>query len=190
MSLIIALDFDNAKDADDLISQTREFCSVYKVGLELFISEGPRILDLISKKYNAGIFLDLKLHDIPNTVAKSVSKIISYENIKFLTIHTLGGQVMMRAAQKIILDNKSNCQILGVSVLTSHSDEDLEQIGLSNKIKNIRETALNLVKLGYEAGLRAFVCSPHEAKLLKDDLGQNITLVCPGVRPNNSLLNS
>src|SRR5262249_13216728 len=124
----------------------------------------------------ANIFLDLKLHDIPNTVARAVESAAAL-GVQLLTIHLSGGAEMIRAATAA---RKGNFSVLGVTVLTSASDETLREIGVAGKMEN---QVLRLAQLGVENGIDGIVASPHEIKVLRAEFGDKIKIVVPGVRP-------
>jgi orotidine-5'-phosphate decarboxylase len=155
--IIVALDVATRKAALDLVSQLREDISLFKVGLQLYTASGP---DLVREIIASGakVFLDLKLHDIPNTVAGAVES-ASELGAQMLTIHLSGGAEMIRAA---VNARKENMSILGVTVLTSATQETLNEVGISDKIDN---HILRLGKLGLAAGIDGLVASPFEAGL-------------------------
>lgn len=171
--LIVALDFDNAADALNLLNNLDPKRCMVKVGLELFISEGWKILDLISVK-GFEIFLDLKLHDIPNTVSGAIRKISNF-NVALTTIHLSGGRDMIEAATSV----KGDVKILGVSILTSLSNEDIFEI-TSSKFDNHFD---NLITIAINTDVDGIVCSPNELSLLSDF---NKLKVVPGIRNNIS----
>ena len=167
--LIVALDFDSAESALKFLENLDPKKCLVKVGLELFISEGWKILDLISEK-GFEIFLDLKLNDIPNTVANSVRKISNF-NIALTTIHLNGGKDMIEAASL----EKGNIKILGVSILTSLSKNDIFEITNSNFDVYFN----NLISIASNTNIDGVVCSPNELDKLKNF---NKLKVVPGIR--------
>ncbi len=167
--LIVALDFNNAKEALIFLENLDSSKCLVKVGLELFISEGWRILELISEK-GFEIFLDLKLHDIPNTVANSVKKISNF-NVAMTTIHLSGGKDMIEAAAS----ERGNIKILGVSILTSLSKNDIFEITDSNFDIYFN----NLISIASNTDVNGIVCSPNELDKLKNF---NKLKVVPGIR--------
>ena len=171
--LIVALDFDNADKALNFLNNLDPNKCLVKVGLELFISEGWKILDLISDR-GFEIFLDLKLHDIPNTVAKSIKKISNF-NVALTTVHLNGGMSMLEAASS----EKANIKILGVSILTSLSKEDIFEITDTNFDVYFN----NLISIASSSNVDGVVCSPNELDRLKDF---NKLKVVPGIRNNIS----
>ncbi len=171
--LIVALDFDNADKALNFLNNLNPNKCLVKVGLELFISEGWKILDLISDR-GFEIFLDLKLHDIPNTVAKSIKKISNF-NVALTTVHLNGGMNMLEAA----CSEKANIKILGVSILTSLSKEEIFEITDTNFDVYFN----NLISIASSSNVDGVVCSPNELDRLKDF---NKLKVVPGIRNNIS----
>ena len=167
--LIVALDFDNADKALNFLNNLDPNKCLVKVGLELFISEGWKILDLISER-GFEIFLDLKLHDIPNTVAKSIKKISNF-NVALTTVHLSGGISMLEAASS----EKGNIKILGVSILTSLSQKEIFEITDTNFDVYFN----NLISIASSTNVDGVVCSPNELDRLKDF---NKLKVVPGIR--------
>ena len=167
--LIVALDFDNADKALNFLNNLDPNKCLVKVGLELFISEGWKILDLISDR-GFEIFLDLKLHDIPNTVAKSIKKISNF-NVALTTVHLSGGISMLEAASS----EKGNIKILGVSILTSLSQNEIFEITDTNFDVYFN----NLISIASSSNVDGVVCSPNELDRLKDF---NKLKVVPGIR--------
>lgn len=178
--IIVAVDKTDLKEAKNLISQVKDSVGVIKLGLEFFVANGPNAVKEIAK--NQDVFLDLKLHDIPNTVAKATQNAASL-NVRMITIHTLGGFLMMKAAADSIKKIKNRPLILGVTVLTSMENKDLKDIGIKNKTE---KQVVKLASLAKKAGLDGVICSPHEIKILRKELGKNFKLVVPGIRPSGS----
>ena len=174
--IIVALDLPTKQRALEIVSQLRASVSFFKVGLQLYTAEGPAIVHEILAS-GAKVFLDLKLHDIPNTVARAVQSAADL-GVEMLTIHLSGGSEMVRAA---VAARKGNMSILGVTVLTSANDETLRELGISDRIDN---QVLRLAKLGVSAGVQGVVASPHEVKTLRAAIGDKIKIVTPGVRPS------
>ncbi len=149
--------------------------SFFKVGLQLYTAAGPEIVRAIAAT-GAGVFLDLKLHDIPNTVAKAVAA-AGELGVQMLTIHLAGGRAMIDAA---IAAKALNLKLLGVTVLTSADAQTLEQTGVNSTVE---DQVLRLAKLGVEGGIDALITSPHEVKMLRAEIPAEIELITPGVRP-------
>ncbi|MCH6257802.1 orotidine-5'-phosphate decarboxylase [Puniceicoccaceae bacterium K14] len=179
--LILALDIEDKKEAIDLVNSTGDQLEWIKVGLQMFTKYGP---DYIHELSNLGkkIFLDLKLHDIPNTVAKAIES-LSALPIDMLTLHTCGGLEMMQWAVKAQENSKPDLQLLGVTVLTSMDDNGLRQMDIR---QSAAERVVHLAGLAQEAGMSGLVCSTHEVVALKEKFGKQFKLVTPGVRPAGS----
>jgi len=174
--IIVALDVPTKKEALKLVEKLRDQISFFKIGLQLYTEEGPGIVRTVSAT-GSKVWLDLKLHDIPNTVAKAVES-ASRLGVQMLTIHLSGGSEMVRAATAARI---KNMLLLGVTVLTSATEETLREIGIQGKID---DQVLRLAKLGVEAGIDGVVASPHEIKSLRREFGNKIRIVVPGIRPN------
>ena len=174
--IIVALDVPTKKEALKLVEKLRDQVSFFKIGLQLYTEEGPGIVRTVSAT-GSKVWLDLKLHDIPNTVAKAVES-ASRLGVQMLTIHLSGGSEMVRAATAARI---KNMLLLGVTVLTSATEETLREIGIQGKID---DQVLRLAKLGVEAGIDGVVASPHEIKSLRREFGNKIRIVVPGIRPN------
>jgi orotidine-5'-phosphate decarboxylase len=176
--LIVALDVATKEKALALIKELRDQISFFKIGLQLYTAEGPEIVRAV-RATDANVFLDLKLHDIPNTVALAVESAAQLE-IEMLTIHLSGGEAMVRAA---VSAKPRDLLLLGVTVLTSADEQTIRQIGISEKIEN---HVLRLAKLGVENGIDGIVASPHEIIMLRREFGDKIKIVVPGIRPAGS----
>jgi len=173
--IILALDTKDLDTAKSWIAATRESVGVYKVGLEFFLKFGSSGLRELRNEGEFDLFLDLKLHDIPNTVAGAVRSIVDLKP-KFLTVHASGGSEMINQAATAGPD----IAITGVTILTSLSDTDLFTIGYAN---NARESAVALAKLAVGSGARAIVSSPFEVSDIRSSVPSEIALITPGVRP-------
>ena len=176
--IIVALDVPTAAAAHTVVKEIGDAVSFYKVGLELFLAEGPSVLELLREE-GKRIFLDLKFHDIPRTVEHAVQSVLKYRP-DLLTIHASGGQAMVAGAAKEIQEAGASSQLLAVTVLTSLNQDDLVQMGV---VRPVAEQVVSLGKLAVEAGANGLVCSPLEVSLLRQALGAEPVLVTPGVRP-------
>ncbi|MEI8288749.1 MAG: orotidine-5'-phosphate decarboxylase [Verrucomicrobiota bacterium] len=180
--IIVALDVPSAEHALKLAEQVAPAVGAFKIGKELFVSAGPDIVKHI-RATGASVFLDLKFHDIPNTVAKAIAAATRLD-VQMLTIHTSGGGEMMRAAEKSAQDTaKALSQpaplVLGVTVLTSSDANTLAEIGCQT---NVGHQVERLATLAVKSGLRGLVCSPLEIADLRLILPPEIQLVTPGIR--------
>jgi orotidine-5'-phosphate decarboxylase len=173
--LIVALDVSSAQGARELVSTIGAAAGIYKVGLQLFAAEGP---GLVREFVNSGlkIFLDLKLHDIPNTVSWAVKSAADL-GVTMLTVHSGAGSDVLRAAVEAA---SRKLAILAVTVLTSFSDEDLEETGVSDPVPS---QVLRLAALARGAGCSGIVTSPRETALIRRFMGEGFAIVNPGVRP-------
>jgi orotidine-5'-phosphate decarboxylase len=180
--IIAALDVPSVEQALQLAEQIAPAVGAFKIGKELFVSAGPDILKKI-RATRAAVFLDLKFHDIPNTVAKAVAAATRLD-VQMLTIHTSGGSEMMRAAEKSAQETAKSLGltaplVLGVTVLTSSNNETLAEIGCE---ADTEKQVLRLAELAVKSGLRGLVCSPLEIVALRKILPPHIQLVTPGIR--------
>ena len=180
--IIIALDVKNQAEVLKILACLPE-ARIFKVGLELFTAEGPAVIELV-RNHGRDVFLDLKFHDIPNTVAGAVRAAVRH-GVSMLTIHTSGGKEMMSRALEAAREEseKSNLNmplLLGVTILTSLKDKDLNEIGFSS---GSQAQVLRLAQLAWQAGLKAVVCSPQEIELLRTELGPELKIITPGIRP-------
>jgi orotidine-5'-phosphate decarboxylase len=172
---IIALDMDNPKTALDLVRKIKGEVSFFKVGLQLYTREGPAFVrDL--RREGVDVFLDLKMHDIPQTISNAVEGACDLE-VRFLTIHTSGGAEMISAAVQAA--KGSATQVLGITVLTSLDDQALREIGFDHSTTG---QVLHLARLATKCGLTGLVCSPLEIEQIRQLVGRDIILVTPGIR--------
>jgi orotidine-5'-phosphate decarboxylase len=174
----VALDARDLETAAKWARAVSPYVSTLKVGLELFSRFGPESVDAVRGGSRCDMFLDLKLHDIPATVA-GAAKSVARLRPAFLTVHATGGSTMVRAAVEAVPDTR----VAAVTVLTSLSDDDLAAVGLSGPpIDAVRR----LATLAVEAGAGAVVCSPHEVAAVRSEVGPDVVLITPGVRPVGS----
>ncbi|HQS36895.1 MAG TPA: orotidine-5'-phosphate decarboxylase [Methylotenera sp.] len=179
--IIVALDYADADSAFKLVSQLDPNLCRLKVGKELFTAAGPQFVEKLTRS-DFGVFLDLKFHDIPNTVAKACSA-ASNLGVWMLNVHASGGMGMMQAAKQAVDSNSNNPLLIAVTVLTSMNQQTLNQIGIHTELAT---HVLNLATLTQQAGLDGVVCSAMEAKSLRTTLGNDFCLVTPGIRPTNA----
>jgi len=179
--LIVALDVPSAAEAQKLVAQIGDSAAIYKIGKQLFTSEGPALVrELVSS--GRKVFLDLKYHDIPNTVASAVRSAADL-NVAMLTVHALGGSRMLRAAAEAAGQYARKPLVLAVTVLTSMANEDLHEIGITG---SAQDEVLKLATLAQKVGVGGLVASPSELKALRQAIGQEMKIVTPGVRPAGS----
>ena len=173
--LIIALDFP---DADRALSAARDLADdvrFFKIGLQLYTAAGPEIVRAV-RATGADVFLDLKLHDIPNTVAKAVEAAATLD-VAMLTIHLSGGRRMIEAA---VASAPTGLLLLGVTVLTSSDQATLQETGVTSSVES---QTVRLAELGAAAGIPGLVASPHELGALRNAVGDRVKIITPGVRP-------
>jgi orotidine-5'-phosphate decarboxylase len=176
--LIVALDVPGATQARQIVQSIGEAATTYKIGKQLFTAEGPQVVrDLVSS--GRKVFLDLKYHDIPNTVAAAV-KSAAELGVSMLTVHASGGSKMLKAAVEAASQSAAQPMVLAVTVLTSLSEPDLEEVGVAG---NVLSGVLRLGTLARAAGCGGLVASAHEARELRKALGEGFAIVTPGVRP-------
>ena len=181
MSIIVALDAKNQCDALAIAEQLDPALCRVKVGKELFTHEGPTVVKALHDK-GFEVFLDLKFHDIPNTTAQAVCAAADL-GVWMVNVHASGGRKMMETCVERLKAGNYQTQLIAVTVLTSMGREDLKDIGLD--IEPFQQVQ-RLAKLTQESGLDGVVCSAQEAKMLRETLGQDFTLVTPGIRPDGS----
>ncbi|MEP6645218.1 MAG: orotidine-5'-phosphate decarboxylase [Acidobacteriaceae bacterium] len=176
--LIVALDVSTPAAARKIVDQVGDSASIYKVGMQLFTAAGPQFVrDLVAS--GRRIFLDLKYHDIPNTVAAAVAD-AGRLGASMLTIHALGGGKMMRAAAEAARHTNPAMKLLAVTVLTSMDDAELDQVGVKETVLN---EVLRLAGLALKEGCSGLVASAQEASAIRSQFGREFLVVTPGVRP-------
>lgn len=181
--IIVALDYANAASALNFARVLDPALCRVKVGKELFTAAGPQLVEaLVGEGY--GVFLDLKFHDIPNTVAKACEA-ASRLGVWMLNVHASGGVAMMQAAREGVAKSNREPLLIAVTVLTSMDQATLNQIGVAG---DLQQQVLNLAKLTHQAGLDGVVCSAQEASALRSTLGEDFCLVTPGIRPADASL--
>jgi orotidine-5'-phosphate decarboxylase len=173
--IILAVDTSEFDTARAWIDATRESIDIYKLGLEFFLTFGCEGIESIARESGASIFLDLKLHDIPNTVKKSAA-VVDHLHPRFLTVHASGGAAMVSAAVAVV----TSTSITAVTVLTSLADADLSDLGYA---KPALETAVSMARVATTAGATSIVCSPLEIEAIRAVIPQSVEIITPGVRP-------
>lgn len=177
----MALDVPGATQARQVVQTLGGTATTYKIGKQLFTAEGPQVVrDLVSS--GRKVFLDLKFHDIPNTVAAAVRAAAAL-GVSMMTVHASGGSKMLRAAAEAAAQSPSKPIILAVTVLTSLSDSDFQELGIAG---NVPSQVLRLGALARAAGCGGLVASAQEAQALRRDLGEDFAIVTPGIRPAGS----
>lgn len=179
--LIVALDFASADDARAFVARVTPAQCRLKVGLELFVAAGPAFVSELAE-HGFDVFLDLKFHDIPNTVAQACSRVAGL-GVWMLNVHALGGRRMLEAAREAVDKVARRPLLIGVTVLTSHEAREVEEVGLSGDLGAQVE---RLTALAADAGLDGVVCSPLEAARLRRRFSAPFALVTPGIRPAGS----
>ncbi len=188
--LMVALDVGTAEEAKALTEKIGDGVTWYKVGMELFYAEGPKVIEMLKEKQKK-VFLDLKFHDIPNTVAGAVRS-VSELGVDMCNLHACGGREMMQRAMDANKDaaaktGKPPAKIIGVTILTSMDQHVFQtELGFSGEI---REKVLSWAELVKEAGLDGVVASAHEAEMIKKKCGGDFLIVTPGIRPKSSEVN-
>lgn len=176
--VILALDTADLDTARSWVDATQEYVSIYKLGLQFFLTLGSAGVKAIKNASDNEIFLDLKLHDIPNTVA-GAARAVKELSPRFLTVHASGGAAMVNAAVKELPE----VAVSAITILTSLADAELQEIGYA---ANSLDSALGLAKLAVTAGARAIVCSPLEVAAIRAVIGSEIDIITPGVRPDDT----
>ncbi len=197
--LIVALDHPDVDGALDLVRRTRGVIGTYKVGLELFTAAGPGFLKLLrtmtdgalQKSSGAEVFLDLKLHDIPNTVAGAV-RAAAHHEVSLLTVHASGGPAMLKAAQEALasqttIPGQGHTKLLAVTALTHLTGNELSAVGFAGGPADV---VSRLVKVARAVGLYGCVCSPQEAAAVRAEVGPDFAIVCPGIRSRDAGVSS
>ena len=181
--IIVALDYPNAKQANDFLLRIQDQPFKLKVGLELFIAEGPKFVEQLTAKGHQ-VFLDLKLHDIPNTVA-SACKSASNLGVWMITLHALGGAKMLHAAYEAMSTSSQATNLVAVTVLTSIDQQQLNGLGIQ---QTPSECVMTLAELAVISKMDGMVCSVHEVTKIRERWGSEPTLVTPGIRMQNDLV--
>ncbi|MBL7071708.1 MAG: orotidine-5'-phosphate decarboxylase [Candidatus Omnitrophica bacterium] len=182
--IIVALDVSRLEEAEKLVDKLRPVIKIFKIGSELFTSCGIEAVDLVRRK-GCKVFLDLKYHDIPYIVMKA-SKAAANQGIHMFTMHTLGGASMLKRAADAAREEAARLSnepplVLGVTVLTSHNDKDMQSVGISGSVD---DEVARLVKLAEKAGLNGIVASAQEVSRIRKIVKKEFLIVTPGIRPS------
>jgi len=185
MPVIVALDYPELRPCRELIQKLKGLIKIYKIGTELFTAQGWEAVELVQKS-GAEVFLDLKLHDIPATVART-SRVIAERGVWMFNVHASGGFEMMRQT-KVAVDEKrgrgAKPLVMAVTILTSLEEKVLkEELSIRH---SLRDQVMALAHLAKKAGLDGVICSPEETESLRREFGKNFMLVTPGIRPVGS----
>jgi orotidine-5'-phosphate decarboxylase len=188
--LIVAIDVDTMEKVQQLVETLGDAVSYYKVGMELFYSVGSQVITYLSAQ-GKEIFLDLKLHDIPNTVGKSLGALTGMKGISMLNVHASGGLAMMMAAAasvkaKAIELGIEPPKLIGVTVLTSINEGEWKTLGYDMELPT---QVVHLARLAKSAGLDGVVASPQEAEKIRSACGEDFIIVTPGIRPSGAAIN-
>lgn len=180
--LIVALDFDTQEKAINMVNQLEDSVDIFKVGLELYLASKGKVVEYLHEK-GKKVFLDLKFMDIPNTVAGAAREAAKMGVFMF-NVHVPGGIAMMETAreavEQVVAGGKQRPLLIGVTVLTSLDQNDLNRLGIT---KDVKDLVIDRARLAKEAGLDGVVASPKEASEIRNVCGENFVTVCPGVRP-------
>lgn len=181
--LIVALDVATMEQLKNLVTTLGDSVSYYKVGMELFYAAGAETVTYLQEQ-GKSVFLDLKLHDIPNTVAQGLCSLL-YQGVDIMNVHASGGYTMMKTAADTVRAEAKKMgievpKIIAVTILTSINEADWEGLGQTASIK---DQVIRLAKLTKEAGLDGVVASPQEAKFIREACGEDFLIITPGVRP-------
>ena len=181
--IFVALDYDNMEDAKKLVEELGDNISMYKVGLESYLNTDGKLVDYLHEK-GKKVFLDLKFHDITNTVKMACANAIK-KNVFMFNIHCSNGSKTMKAVADLVKESNSKSLLIGVTILTNLGENDIFEMFKSDL--KLEEIVLNLATLARNSGMHGIVCSPQEAKDVKKKLGKEFVTVCPGVRPKFTL---
>ncbi|MCK5236562.1 MAG: orotidine-5'-phosphate decarboxylase [Deltaproteobacteria bacterium] len=176
--IIFPLDVSSKEEALKFTTLLKDSVGVFKIGLELFVKEGPSVVEAVRKAApNAKIFLDMKFHDIPETVRRAMRSAASL-GVDFITVHTDEGGELLKAA----VEEAGTVKVLGVTVLTSQSAESLKSIGFIDELTDPSKLVLHRARLAKNSGCAGIVCSGLEVKNVKDSLGDELLAITPGIR--------
>ena len=181
--IFVALDYDNMEDAEKLVEELGDNISMYKVGLESYLNTDGKLVDYLHEK-GKKVFLDLKFHDITNTVKMACANAAG-KNVFMFNIHCSNGSKTMKEVAELVKENGSESLLIGVTVLTNLGEDDLQEMFRSSM--KLEEVVFNLANLAKKSGMDGVVCSPQESRKIKEMSGADFITVCPGVRPKFTL---
>ncbi len=179
--IFCAIDTSNIDTATNLVNQIKPYIGGIKLGLEFFTSCGISGCHSM-KEFDLPLFIDLKLHDIPNTVSSALKGIFSLEP-KYTTLHISGGSEMLKTSVNLKNELKSKTNLLGVTILTSFDDSTIDELGFGSSVKHSIE---QLTSIAHECGLDGIVCSPQEVSKIKENYKNKLKLIVPGIRSGNN----
>lgn len=184
--LIFPLDVPSYNEAMRFVKILGNYVGIFKIGLELFVAEGPNIIKDIRNTCNAGIFLDLKLHDIPATMTNAIKVALKYKP-DFITVHCEQGNGFLKIPEL----TSSATKLLGITVLTSISPNDIKNMGYLKKYyDNLANLAILKGKIAIDAGCHGLVCSAHEVDKIKKEIDEKLIIITPGIRPAWTIMNT
>lgn len=181
--IFVALDYNNIEDAKKLVETLGDKISMYKVGLESYLATDGKLVDYLHEK-GKKVFLDLKFHDITNTVKMACSEAIK-KNVFMFNIHCSNGSKTMKEVAQLVKNKNSKSLLIGVTVLTNLGNDDIKEMFRSDF--ELEELVLNMATVAKNSGMHGIVCSPLESSKIKEKLGKDFITVCPGVRPKFTL---
>jgi len=177
--IIFALDVSTLKEAEGLVRLLKDHVGMFKIGLQLFVGEGPKVIDaVLSQSSQAKVFLDMKFHDIPETV-RGALKSANMHGVEFVTVHCDEGKGLLKTA---VESTGGKTNILGVTVLTSLSKDDLVDIGIGPELRDPKKLVLHRARIAKAAGCYGIVCSGEEVRAVKEEFGDSLVVVTPGIR--------
>ncbi len=183
--IVFPLDFASVKDAGEYVELLDGKVGTFKIGLELFIDQGPSVIEMVKKLSRAKVFLDLKLHDISTTVQRAMERVVNL-GVDFVTVHCSSSIAMLEKAVKA---GQGKTQILGVTLLTDNDSETLQSAGFKDKfVKEPHLLVMERAKMAFESGCSGVVCSGKEVEKIKKEFGKSFIAVTPGIRPEWSIL--
>ena len=183
--IVFPLDFASVKDAKEYVKLLNGSVGMFKIGLELFIDQGPSVVQMVKKESDAKIFLDLKLHDISATVLRAMERVANL-GVDLVTVHCSSSRAML---EKAVEGSKGKTGVLGVTLLTDNDADTVEAAGFKDKfVKDPHLLVMHRAKMAYEAGCKGVVCSGKEVQQVKKAFGNDFLAVTPGIRPAWTLL--